>query len=241
MRLAALTLLATAVLAASCSGDEGELTETGATDAGALTIYAPSSVEDVFRELAPGADFRFGSSEELATAILEGRSRMSSPPRGRRPSWTWAPRACSSPRSSSRRTGSCSSCRRATRPESSRSTTSRTCSSGSGRSSNTPPRRSRRSEREPSPTPSTSALDAAEQVASGTAEAALVYYTDALAAGDAVRVIELPAQALVEYPIAVVNVSERFDEAEAFVSLLLGAEGRAALGAAGFGLPPETD
>ena len=72
MRLPAAFLLAIALLAASCSGDEGGGAGTGAADAGALTIFAASSLEEVFRELAPDADFRFGSSDELADAIREG-------------------------------------------------------------------------------------------------------------------------------------------------------------------------
>ena len=241
MRLAALTLLATALLAASCSGDEGELTETGATDAGALTIYAPSSVEDVFRELAPGADFRFGSSEELATAILEGAVPDVFASAGQTPLADVGAEGLLEPPvvfatnrlvlvvPASNPAGIESlddladvQLRVGAELEYAAATLE---AIGKGTLAD----------------PIDFSPDAAEQVASGTAEAALVYYTDALAAGDAVRVIELPAQALVEYPIAVVNVSERFEEAEAFVSLLLGAEGRAALEAAGFGLPPETD
>ena len=79
---------------------------------------------------------------------------------------------------------------------------------------------------------------AAEQVASGDAEAALVYFTDAQAAGDGIRVIELPAQALVEYPIAASNLSDDYEAAEAFVQLVLSDQGRQTLEDAGFGVPP---
>ncbi|MET1010575.1 MAG: substrate-binding domain-containing protein [Gaiellaceae bacterium] len=72
MRLPALLLLAIALLAASCSGDDGEEDETGAADAGALRIFAASSLQGVFEELAPEADFRFGSSDELSQAIVDG-------------------------------------------------------------------------------------------------------------------------------------------------------------------------
>ena len=72
MRRSALLLLAIALLAASCSGDDGEEDETGAADAGALSIFAASSLQSVFEELAPEADFRFGSSDELSRAIADG-------------------------------------------------------------------------------------------------------------------------------------------------------------------------
>ena len=240
MRLAALTLLATGLLAASCSGDEGELTETSATDVDALMIYAPSSVEDVFRELAPEADFRFGSSEELATAILDGAI----PPdvfasAGQTPLADVGAEGILEPPVVFA-TNRLVLIVPASNPAGIESlddladvhlwvgaeleyAAATLEAIGKGTLAD----------------PIDFSPDAADQVVSGTAEAALVYYTDALAAGDAVRVIELPAQALVEYPIAVVNVSELFEEAEAFVSLLLGAEGRAALEAAGFGLPPD--
>jgi molybdate transport system substrate-binding protein len=238
VRRAALTLLATALLAASCSGDEGETGETAAADAGGLTVFAPSSVEDVFRELAPDADFRFGSSEELAAAALDGEvpdvfASAGPDPIGEvgaegvlEPQIVFAtnrlvlvvPAEGSDAESLADLAGAeilvgaelgyVGSALEAI---------------GQG------------------------ALvegaefdaDAAGRVASGEADAALVYYTDALAAGDAVRVIELPAQALVEYQLAISNLTERYGEAEAFVNLLLGDEGRAALEAAGFGVPPE--
>jgi molybdate transport system substrate-binding protein len=77
------------------------------------------------------------------------------------------------------------------------------------------------------------------KIALGEAEAGFVYATDARAAGDDVRTIELPAsiQARVEYPIALVRGSDQADEARQLVSSLLSSEGRRLLRAAGFGLP----
>lgn len=77
------------------------------------------------------------------------------------------------------------------------------------------------------------------KVALGEADAGFVYATDAAAAGDEVRVVELPAgaQPPIEYQIAVVAASERKAAAEAFIRKLLGAEGRKTLAAAGF-VPP---
>jgi molybdate transport system substrate-binding protein len=77
------------------------------------------------------------------------------------------------------------------------------------------------------------------KVALGEADAGFVYATDARAAGDDVRSVELPAgvQADVEYPVAVVAGTPRRAAAEAFVERLLGADGREALREAGFELP----
>jgi molybdate transport system substrate-binding protein len=77
------------------------------------------------------------------------------------------------------------------------------------------------------------------KVALGEAEAGFVYATDARAAGDDVRAIELPAsiQARVEYPIALVRGSDRADDAREFVAKLFAPEGRRLLQEAGFGLP----
>jgi len=75
------------------------------------------------------------------------------------------------------------------------------------------------------------------KVVAGDADAGFVYVTDAAAAGDDVQAIELPAQPLVEYPIAVVTESENAEAAEAFVELVLSEEGRRALQEAGFGVP----
>jgi molybdate transport system substrate-binding protein len=77
------------------------------------------------------------------------------------------------------------------------------------------------------------------KVVSGAADAGFVYATDAKAAADAVSVVELPqsAQPEVRYEVAVVAASKHPDEAAAFVTRLLGSEGRAALRKAGFGVP----
>jgi molybdate transport system substrate-binding protein len=77
------------------------------------------------------------------------------------------------------------------------------------------------------------------KVTSGAADAGFVYVTDATAAGDEVEAIELPdeAQAVVQYPIAVVVESENAEAAQGFVDLVLGEDGQEALAAAGFGPP----
>ena len=77
------------------------------------------------------------------------------------------------------------------------------------------------------------------KVSLGEADAGFVYATDVKPVADTVTTIELPdhAQATVEYPIAVVKGADDDGAARAFVELVLGPEGRQALGQAGFGPP----
>jgi molybdate transport system substrate-binding protein len=77
------------------------------------------------------------------------------------------------------------------------------------------------------------------KVSLGEADAGFVYATDVKPVSDKVTGIELPeeAQAKAEYPIAVVKGADDEEAAHAFVELVLGPEGRQALDQAGFGLP----
>jgi molybdate transport system substrate-binding protein len=77
------------------------------------------------------------------------------------------------------------------------------------------------------------------KVALGEADAGFVYATDAKAAGDKVRSVELPDQIQVpiRYPVAIVAATKREEEARTLVDLLLGDKGRQTLKDAGFGLP----
>lgn len=73
----------------------------------------------------------------------------------------------------------------------------------------------------------------------GEVDAALVYRTDVLAAGDAVEGIEFPtsAQAINNYPITALPKAPNAAGGKAFVAYVLSAEGRAVLTRAGFELP----
>jgi molybdate transport system substrate-binding protein len=77
------------------------------------------------------------------------------------------------------------------------------------------------------------------KVVTGNADAGLVYATDVHAAGDDVQGVAFPeaAQAVNDYPIAVIAGAAAADTARAFQELVTGAEGRAVLGSAGFGSP----
>jgi molybdate transport system substrate-binding protein len=75
------------------------------------------------------------------------------------------------------------------------------------------------------------------KVTLGEADAGIVYRTDARSAGDKVKVIEIPAElnVLAEYPIATVTKAPHPDLAQAWVTLVTGPAGHAALKDAGFG------
>jgi molybdate transport system substrate-binding protein len=73
------------------------------------------------------------------------------------------------------------------------------------------------------------------KVALGEADAGIVYYTDALAAGGRVRVVELPPlEVRPRYYVAVLSESGNREAAEAFVDFLLSPEGRRILRKHGF-------
>jgi molybdate transport system substrate-binding protein len=77
------------------------------------------------------------------------------------------------------------------------------------------------------------------KVALGEADAGFVYATDALAARGKVTAIPIPKrlEPTVHYELAVVRSTKHRRQAEDFVRLVLGPEGRAALRRAGFGPP----
>ena len=77
------------------------------------------------------------------------------------------------------------------------------------------------------------------KVVLGQADAGFVYVTDAKAVAGKVKIVRLPgwAQPKVKYELAVVKASKNQAAAQAFVKKVLAKKGRAALAAAGFGLP----
>jgi molybdate transport system substrate-binding protein len=84
-----------------------------------------------------------------------------------------------------------------------------------------------------------SVTDVLGKVASGDADAGLVYVTDVLAADGDVDGVAVPEAASVpnRYPVAVVDGSDQRPLAEEFVALVTGPEGRRTLSDAGFGAP----
>jgi molybdate transport system substrate-binding protein len=79
------------------------------------------------------------------------------------------------------------------------------------------------------------------KVSLGEADAGLVYVTDVTADGDKVEGVDIPKEQNVTatYPIATVKASKAQDQAQAFMDLVLSAEGQQVLKQYGF-LPPPT-
>jgi molybdate transport system substrate-binding protein len=79
------------------------------------------------------------------------------------------------------------------------------------------------------------------KVSLGEADAGIVYVTDVTAGGDKVEGVDIPEDENVTatYPIATVKASQAPDKAQAFVDLVLSAEGQQVLKEYGF-LPPPT-
>lgn len=77
------------------------------------------------------------------------------------------------------------------------------------------------------------------KVALGEADAGFAYAADASAVADDVEAVELPsaAQPLIRYGIAVVAGSDRKEAAQGFIDRVRSPDGRAALEAAGLGVP----
>lgn len=81
--------------------------------------------------------------------------------------------------------------------------------------------------------------DVLGKVASGEADAGLVYVTDVKGAGSTVKGVTFPesAQAVNTYPIATLKAGKNAKLASAFVAFVTGTTGRSVLAAAGFGAP----
>jgi molybdate transport system substrate-binding protein len=84
-----------------------------------------------------------------------------------------------------------------------------------------------------------SVTDVLGKVASGEADAGLVYVTDVKGAGGKVKGIPFDEAgvAVNTYPIATVGTSRNKELAEAFIAMVAGSDGRATLSEAGFGAP----
>lgn len=235
-------ILAAALLAASCGGEGND-----ASDSGELTVFAAASLTEAFEELAPGATFNFAGSDELATQIREGaRADVYAAASPRYPNELAAEGFLVEPVIFA--TNRLVVVVPADNPagiESLEDLSADGVKLVIG-AEGVPVGDYTRSSLED--------LDASEaldnvvsneedakgvlgKVVSGDADAGFVYFTDANAAGDDVQLIELPAQPLVEYPIAVVTETENPEAAEAFVELVLSEGGRRALQEAGFGVP----
>ncbi len=77
---------------------------------------------------------------------------------------------------------------------------------------------------------------AVAKVTSGEADAAIVYVTDIVAAGDRGALVEIPLadNVVAEYPIAVIKATKHHSEAQQFVEAITGEPGQSDLRKAGF-------
>ena len=77
------------------------------------------------------------------------------------------------------------------------------------------------------------------KVTSGDADAAIVYTSDVVSAGNGVRSVPIPSavNVIATYPIAVVGGSAYPDQAKAFLDYVVGPTGQATLATFGFGPP----
>ena len=237
MRLLAAALL---VLAAACGGGDDEQP---------LTVYAAASLTDVFEAIDSSARFNFAGSDDLATQLREGaKADVYAAASPRYPQELFAEGLVERPRTF------------ATNrlvlivPRDNREAIESLADLGAPgvklvigaegvpvgdytrdvleRAGRSDVLRSVVSEEE-------DVRGVLGKVALGEADAGFVYATDVAAAAEDVRALELPAaaQATIEYQVAVVRDAASRDAALAFVSTLLGEQGRSSLRASGFGLP----
>lgn len=242
MKRIALLLVATALLAASCSGDDDPVTTEGAADEG-ITVFADTSLSSVFQQLAPDARFVFADSAELRTRLEDGEAADVYAVAG--PNYSQG-----LDQDAIIETPQVFAMNRLVLVVPAGNPAGIESLDDVGADATVAAGVEGSALREYTHT----VLDAVDKaglvdavafegdgpaiidgVASGEADAGFVYFTDAKAAGDDVDMVELPAQALLQYPIAVVTTSEKADDAEAFVELVLGDAGRQALEGAGFG------
>ncbi len=236
-RAAALLFL---VLLAGCGGGD---------DDEPLTVYAASSLTEVFQELEPDARYNFAGSDELATQIREGgEADVYAAASPRYPQELHEERLVEEPRDFATNTLVLvvprSNPKQITRVEDLLSRDPKLVVGAEGvpvgdytrdvlaRLGLTAILDAVVSEEE-------NVKGVVGKVGLGEADAGFVYATDARAAADDVLAIELPARGRTEirYPIAVVRGSDQAAEAEAFIERVVGADGRRALERAGFGAP----
>jgi molybdate transport system substrate-binding protein len=232
--------VALGLLAASCGGSSGDPT---------LTVFAASSLSDVFRALAPNARLNFAGSDELATQIREGaKADVYAAASPRYPDELHAEGLIERPRVfatnrlvlivPSDNPAGIEAVADLRRPGTRLVVGAEGVPIGDY---------TRKALAELGETDVLSQVVSQEddvkgvvsKVAFGEADAGFVYATDVKPVAEAVSAIELPpeAQADVLYPIAVVVGAEHRKEAERLIELVLGERGRAALRGAGFDVP----
>jgi molybdate transport system substrate-binding protein len=233
---AALAALAVVALVAGCGGDS--------TASGPLTIFAASSLTDVVEPLASGARFNFAGSDELATQIREGAGAdVFASASTRYPDELHAEGLVEQPRvfATNRLVLITSDPSIRSLDDLDRDGLKLVVAAESvpvgGYTRDALARLGRTRLLSQVVSEEEDVKGVLGKVLLGEADAGFVYATD-VAAKRPKRVIELPARAQprIDYAVAVVSDSPRREEARAFVERLLGADGRARLRAAGFGV-----
>jgi molybdate transport system substrate-binding protein len=243
MRALAACVLA-ALLAAGCSGSKHK-----------LTVYAASSLTEVFQRLDPQARFNFAGSNLLAVQVEQGAKAdvyASASPKS--PQRLFGEGLIERPRDFATNTlvlivpagnpGHVTGLGSLMRPDVklargakgvpagdyAATVLARWCKSIFGPAAPCP--RARTSEEQ-------DVKGVLAKVALGEADAGFVYATDVRVARDKVRAIPIPKrlEPTVRYELAVVRSTKHRRQAEDFVRLVLGPKGGRALRGAGFGLP----
>ncbi len=232
-------LLAGLALLAGCGADDDE----------PLTVYAASSLTEVFEQLAPEARFNFAGSDELATQLREGaQADVYAAASPRYPGELFEEGIVDSPVvfATNRLVIVVPTANPAGIHELDDLAASgvRLVVGGEGvpigdYTRDLLERAGRLDVLEQVVSEEEDVKGVLAKVALGEADAGFVYATDARAAGGDVVAIELPGklQGRIEYPVTVLRDGDRADDARRFVELLQSSRGRAALQAAGFGLP----
>ena len=243
MKAAGACVLA-AILAAGCSGSKTR-----------VTVYAASSLTDVFQRLDPSARFDFAGSNTLAVQLRQGaRADVFAAASPKSPRELFAqglidrPRDFATnrlvlivPRANPGRVTGLGSLMRpdvtlvrgapgVPAGDYAETVLERWCKSIFAHIQRCP--RARTSEEQ-------DVKGVLAKVALGEADAGFVYATDGRVTGGKVTAIPIPKlfQPTVRYQLAIVRATKHRRQAEDFVRLVLGDNGRAALRRAGFGLP----
>jgi molybdate transport system substrate-binding protein len=241
----ALLLLAAVLVAAACGDDDA----TDAAGAGGITVLAAASLTDVFPEIDPAPSYSFAGSDQLAAQIREGApADVYAAANERLPDELFAEGMVEQPQVFA--TNRLVLVVPADNPkdidavEDLRADGVRYVMAAEGVPVGDYTREvltelGAEDLVEGSASFEQDVRDVSSKVALGEADAGFVYATDATAAGADVQAIEIPpgAQPPIRYGIAVMTASENPAGAEAFVERVMGPDGRAALEAAGFGLP----
>jgi len=248
-----LLIVSLALVAAGCGGDDDDgsqtQAETGAASTSELTVYAATSLTEVFPAIDPAPEYSFAGSDELATQIREGApADVFAAASSRYPQELFDEGLVEEPVTfasnrlvvvvpTDNRAG-IDSIEDVTEPGTKLVVAAEGVPVGDY---------TRQVLDDLDLTAALANIVSNEddvrgvlaKVALGEGDAGFVYITDAVVAEEDVTVVELPegSQPPIEYQIAVVSASQDREAAQAFVDKVLAPDGQQALEAAGFTIP----